>query len=145
MPFAFRGEFRGLKETFRKLSALKTSVSKRILKKALGDASKKVLKDAKAKVPMASRLLKKSLGRKVKVYRRSGVVVALVGPRSGFKGMVIRANRAVLANPTKYAHLVELGTVRSQKRPFLEPAWTGKQAELVDGIKTVILAEIAKV
>lgn len=73
-------------------------------------------------------LLKKSLGQKVKTYAKSNTVVAIVGPRKGFRkriGTITRGKnkgQPVYADPVKYAHLVELGTRHSSPKPFLRPA-----------------------
>src|SRR5262249_13600056 len=117
-------------------------VRKKVLRKAINEASKIVLKAAKANVPRASGLLKKSLGRKVKVYRASGTVVAIIGPRTGFKQDVHRDGRkvAVLANPTKYAHLVERGTRHSPARPFMRPAFESTKPEVQSAMSSIIKA-----
>lgn len=72
--------------------------------------------------------LKNSIGWKVNFYRKSKVAVAIVGPRDGFReqiGVVTRGKnkgKPVFVNPSKYAHLVELGTRGSKAKPFLQPA-----------------------
>ena len=121
-----------LKRAFKQLARLDERKKNTIVRQALGKAAKPILKNARARVPVESGLLKKSLGVKTKTYRRSGVSIAVIGPRKGFKtkvgGVKTRVGSAKgdetrqVRNPAKYAHLVELGTEHSAAKPFLEPA-----------------------
>jgi HK97 gp10 family phage protein len=149
---------------FSRLSGMGKAANK-IVKKAMGEAGKIILKEAKGGIPRESGLLKKSMGRKVKVYRGSGAVVAIVGPRTGFVQIVdvkglggIR--HSVLRDPTKYAHLVEGGTKPHslQKRggggqrrgpqthpgarphPFLGRAIKYNEGRIVDAVSETITA-----
>jgi HK97 gp10 family phage protein len=99
-------------------------------------------KAAKAGAPKETGLLKKSIGSKVKVYP-SGVAVAIVGPRQGFKAEVTREkNRRFpwtgTSNPTRYAHLVELGTRQAPAKPFLKPALAGQQAAIREAMAKAV-------
>jgi hypothetical protein len=78
--------------------------------------------------PKESGLLKKSIGQVVRTYRNGGLTIAFIGPRRGFRQVVMRkkpfgaeltltpgeADTArdypVMSDPVKYAHLVEYGT-----------------------------------
>lgn len=129
MAFKVQAKITGVKELTATLSGLARAVRNKILRKMMGEAGKVVLKRAKQLVPRETGLLKKSLGRKVKLYRNSGVGVAVVGPRTGpkFRQTVTRTKgrwfpRTAISSPTKYAHLVEGGTGHSPARPFLAPA-----------------------
>ena len=84
--------------------ALPGRVFSRVVRRASSRAMTPVLKRAKQRVPVRHKLLKKSLGRKVKAYSRDGVVAVIIGPRKGFK------DQKTGANPANYAHLVEGGT-----------------------------------
>jgi HK97 gp10 family phage protein len=70
-----------------------------------------------------SGLLSKALGTTVK-KTRMGQKTARVGPRSGFRQVVKRKGKSKpeLADPVKYAHLVEYGTSKTAARPFIRPA-----------------------
>lgn len=140
MPFAISGKIEGVEALVKSLEDLDAKLRKRVLKKAVGEASKMVLRAAKAGVRKDTGLLKKSLGRKVKVYRHSGVVVAIVGPRKGFKTAVTRKGqaKATFANPTQYAHLVELGTSRSQAFPFMGPAFEQTKAAAREAMEEIV-------
>jgi HK97 gp10 family phage protein len=86
-------------------------VFNRVVNRAASKAMTPVLRAAKRLVPVDDKFLKKSLGRKVKSYKRSGNVVVLIGPRKGFKDE--KSGR----NPANYAHLVEKGTAPHVIRP----------------------------
>lgn len=119
---AITGKVEGLAEVLSALDGVDKKIRKKGVRKAVGQAGKIVLRAAKARVRKATGLLKRSLGRKTKVYRNSGVAVAIVGPRVGFKQQVQRGGKSVLSDPVKYAHLVEEGTSRAEALPFLRPA-----------------------
>lgn len=112
----FKGNFTliGDKELKRKLDTLPDKVYKRVVRVASRKSMQPVAKAMKAKAPRETGLLKKSIGLKVKGYKRAGIVVTLVGPRTGFKTEVIvdtpNGPRKEFRDPTKYAHLVEFGT-----------------------------------
>lgn len=132
MAFTIRAKIEGVDELVKQLrDELPKRMQGKILRKAIADGSKLVLKTAKQKVPVGETgMLKRSLGRRVKVYRNSGKVLGIVGPRTGFKKTKAGRTRTALGekfqqahvNPTKYAHLVELGTRHSAPKPFLRPA-----------------------
>ena len=93
-----------------------------------------MLQRARAKVPRETGLLQQSLVATTRVFPRASRVVAFVGPRSDIKTLyVVRrkgkwAPTRSRANPMFYAHLVEFGTVRSQAKPFLNPALRAGEA-----------------
>lgn len=101
-------------ELKRKLDELPDRVFRKVIKKASNRAMSPVLKTAKARAPKETGLLRKSLGKKSKVYKRAGVQVTLVGPRTGFREEVMVEGPDGLMkdtrDPVKYAHLVEFGT-----------------------------------
>ncbi len=142
MPFTIKAKIDGLQPLLRTLAEAGKNVQKKGTRKAVGAAGKIILKAAKTRVRRKSGLLARSLGRKVKVYRGSGVAVAVVGPRKGFKMEVVRDGRTVLSDPIRYAHLVEFGTVKSQAFPFLTPALQESQQQVLtamtDAIKSVL-------
>lgn len=129
MAFEVSGRVEGVPEMIATMRNIAARVQKKALKKGVNAASKLLLRKAKSAVRVETGLLKRSLGRKVKTFRNTGAVVAIVGPRVGFKMEVTRGKRTVLSNPTKYAHLVELGTARSAAFPFLGPAFESSKAE----------------
>lgn len=152
------------------LEGLKKALRNRILKRAIGAGTKLILREAKARAPRETGLLRKSLGRKVKVYRNSGTVVGIVGPRAGFKETVTRSRGRwlpgpVVSDPIRYAHLVELGTrphalgkgsnLRKGRqsghthpgaaaRPFLRPAVQALGTQVRAAIAREVAAGLAK-
>src|SRR3984893_8448849 len=113
MPFTTKAQITGLQDVFKRLRRVDDKVRKKILRSALTAGGQIVLLDARSKVPVNSGLLKESLCKKVKAYQRSGTVVVIVGPRTGFKRTVQHAyitsanlgERSVVENPTAIAHL----------------------------------------
>jgi len=125
----------GEKELMRRLNSLGSQGKRnKIVRPAINEAASKINKKAKALVIEETGLLRKSIG--VKRATKRGVVFAVVGPRHGFKREVERTlpsgdRASVLANPTKYAHLVEFGTRHSPPHPFLRPAHDGTPSESI--------------
>lgn len=80
-------------------------------------------------------LLQSALGLTVRKTRK-GQLTARVGARSGFKKSVTRKGRKKpeMADPTKYAHLVEYGTSRAPAQPFIRPALDSSQDQITDGL-----------
>lgn len=164
MAFRAKAEVEGLRELVLALDHLKNAVRNRILRKAVGDGARIIAKAAKQKAPVRSKadapsnitplkLLKKSIGSKVKVYRNSGKVVGIVGPRTGFKtqiGSRVRKGKKskpgdpIYENPTNVAHLLELGTKRSRARPFLRPALDQSKEQVKTAMAAAIKAGIEK-
>lgn len=113
----------GVGRIVRKLREITEAVGRRTMKNGVDEAAKRILKDARANVPTDTKLLKKALGKKLKVYKKRLVAVGIVGPRkhmTGKKGSRTRTKkfqtrtdskgREVTQDPLKYAHLVEFGT-----------------------------------
>jgi HK97 gp10 family phage protein len=105
MTFKVSAKLEGIKELTDRLKKLKANVAKKITKRAVTAAAKIVNKSAKRNVRKRTKLLSKSIGQKVKIYRNSGLVAAVIGPRRGFRKIIDGKPH----NPVKYAHLVELG------------------------------------
>lgn len=105
----------------RKFEALPVKLQKKHGWNAMLKAGRRVVRAAKKRVPKNTGQLKKSLGMKRKLYRRSGTIVAIVGPRTGFRAVV----NGKPHDPAKIAHLVELGHAgphAASAKPFLRPA-----------------------
>lgn len=151
MAFGVTFKLEGFQDVMRRMRSLQKKARGRLLRKAVTAASRLILRAAKAKVSRRTGLLRKSLGIKVKTYRRSGVVVGVIGPRSGFKRQVTLPDGSQeLENPTVIAHLVEKGrravAVKTKKvlatgktifgrqvravpaRPFMRPAFDSNKA-----------------
>jgi HK97 gp10 family phage protein len=144
----FRVKVSGHRELKRELEAVPEKIQRKALRAGQTKASRIVIKEARAKVPVRFGLLKKSIGRRSKTYRKTGVVLSVIGPRRGFKkkregsGRKSRlgrwlARRGLIKSkvrhddPAKYAHLVEYGTVRSAPKPFLRPAYEHNRSRII--------------
>lgn len=148
MPYAIRAEIEGVKEMIAAVAHLKQAARSRILRSAVGKGARIILKAAKGFAPKESGLLRKSLGVKVKVYKATGRVVGIVGPRNDpkFKQAVMRRRgkwfpSEVYSNPAKYAHLVELGhagRAPAPARPFLRPAISASQGQVKEAFALAI-------
>ena len=140
----------GAEHLIQKLKAIKQSVAKRLLRKAIGNGTRAILRAAKSQAPTRTSLLRKSLGRKVKAYRGGIAVAGIVGARLGFRQVRgegkrgKRAGKTLYADPVKYEHLVELGTVRSRAQAFLNPAWLAVKSSVTADLKETLAAGIAK-
>lgn len=115
---------KGDKELRRLLKRIPEKAALPAMSQAVGRAVAPVRKAARDKIRKQSEEtgeLRKSLSIKRVKYKRSGTVVAVVGPRKDSK------NPETGRNPANYAHLVEgghrtPGGLWVEPRPFLKPA-----------------------
>jgi HK97 gp10 family phage protein len=129
----------GLREMQRTLDRLPRELIKSSESAVLRAGAKPIEKAAKAKVPVGTGLLKKSIGNRVK--KVDGSTSARIGPRTGFKGrsLGMKKNKAGVASekfadPNKYSHLVEFGSSRSPAQPFIRPAIKAAQSQVMDAM-----------
>lgn len=174
MAYKVQGQVTGLAETLATLEGIKAAVRNRILRAAVTAGARLIAKKAKALAPRELGLLRKSIGQVVRVYRNSGVVVAVVGPRKGFRLPAKRKKGkwretpvppAGHANPLFYAHLVELGVAPHRigkgsstrkktgsgrmhpghpAKPFLTPAATGQAAAVGAAMAKAVTEGLAR-
>ncbi len=148
MPFGvkFRAEFEGSELILAAFQDLDKKVKKKYLKKAQGEVARLVLWAARARTPKrsgssiyGSGTLYRSLGQKVKVWS-NGNVTAIVGARLGYDRQVgtrVRGKKkgeAIYVRPTKYLHLVELGTSHSRGVHMLQEAFDSQR----EGISSAV-------
>lgn len=148
-------QIQGVEQVVARLGNVSKAVRNKILRKAINAATGPVYKAARAnaknvvnqaasndavgQVMKSTGTLAKSIGRKVKIYRQSGVAVGIVGPRTGFKRTVtLKSGRELVVDPIKYSHLVEYGTRRSRAKPFLRPAWDQNKNAAADALSSVV-------
>jgi hypothetical protein len=107
---------------------LPEKIQKKILRPAVSRGSRRLARTVKSMVPVRTGLLKKSLGIRVVWYRKTNTTLGVIGVRHGFRTAVgvrkrdsgknaryqYKKGDQIFVNPTKYWHLVELGTVRSK-------------------------------
>lgn len=112
------------------------------LRRGLRHGGKELIKEAKRRVPKRFGFLRRSIGGRVKSYRRGLKIIYVIGPRRGFKRP--RPGTGKLDNPTRYAHLVEYGTVHSRQNAFMRPAWDLKHRAVMMAIARVLRATLAR-
>lgn len=125
----------GINDLRRAMDRLPAELKKRAEVPVLRAGAKPIHKSAKAKAPVGNEehpgQLKKSLGITVKKLR--GVYSARVGARTGYS---VTLKNGKKKDPSKYIHLVELGTSHSAAKPFIRPA--------VDSTRGEVLGEMSK-
>jgi hypothetical protein len=155
----------GAEEIVRALEALGPYVFANVLARATKVAVQPAVEAARRALvtnkSVETGLLKESIGDKQKKYKRSGVVVSLLGARRGFKRQVGeksasarqawrtgKTTRAIYRNPQNYAHLVESGhRTRSgsmvQGKPFLGPAFRANRSRMIAVLEESLGKKIA--
>lgn len=143
----------GAAEIVQRLEGLESVTREKILRKAITTAIKPIEQHAKALAPVSHDpklvpgLLRRSIGSIIKTYKNSGLVVGIVGPRTGYRTQLGErsrgrsAGKAYYQDPANYAHLVEFGVSAHAYKtragshpghrafPFMRPAWdTGQKA-----------------
>lgn len=125
----------GFKELERTFKTLGERVQRKVLRSAVSAASTPIVKAAKANAEDSkeSGTLKKSLGRKIKTYKDTQTVAAIIGPRTSVTGTWKGRKRW----PAKYAHLVERGHIDEKgnfvpPKPFLKPAYDSTEHQALN-------------
>ena len=135
----------GVEKRKKRLDRLEVKVQKKIVGKAVSAAAKPMLKAAKANAPVLTGLLKLAMATASRTYRKSGSIVAVIGPRFwgaaseptklqvkrfAMQKTAAKRARAAKAVPAWYAHLVEGGTKYvpgkgggARAQPFMKPAF----------------------
>lgn len=125
VAFKIKAEITGMQGILDRLKGLKQGARNKVLRPAVTAGAKVILTAAKTNLRghnlKGTGLLLRSLGSKVKVTR-AGLVMGLVGPRTGYKTVKGPGGRRreltklgakfkeFGQNPIKYAHFVEFGT-----------------------------------
>lgn len=111
-------DVKGDKEIIRALQEFGRKLSGQVVRRAGQKAMTPVAKAARGFAKPLSKTVAKSIGGKVKVYKRTGYVLAIVGPKADPPKSVKLAQNAVMEgakkvkrvhDPTVTAHLVALG------------------------------------
>lgn len=131
----------GDKKLIKKLKRLGPRIFKKSIKKPLRRGAKPFVKSARGAAQRETNTLRKSLGVRIRTYGRSGVIMALIGPRSSITGV---GPDGRVRKPVKYAHLVEFGTDETPARPFMRPAWEQNKQAAAKRIPIEIRAEVEK-
>jgi len=137
----------GLDQVMRAVQDLGRRKAGAIQRKAMTAGGQEVLAEMREDAPRDKRVLAKSLGKKIKVYRDNGVAVAIVGPRSDYQRDVTigkRKQRTITRRPVRYAHLVDRGTRRSRAYPFTEQALAVAKSRAFAAMEQKAAEELAK-
>lgn len=114
----------GDKQMARNFAKLGRRVQGRIARssssKSMTPVNKAAKKNLRQNGSIESGALVRSIGKKIKQYRKGGTTTVNIGPRVGSQFDVTWKGR--IRKPKKYAHLVELGTWQSRAKPFIRPA-----------------------
>lgn len=146
----------GIEEMTKNLEKIGTRVALRGPDAAVRAGGSVIIREMRRRAPKDTGSLKKSLGQKVKKYKRSKTSTAIIGARS--KRYQTDQGRK---NPAYYAHLVELGVAphKTGKRggmhpgfaaaPFMRPAWDASapraREAVINKMKQVFEKEAAAV
>jgi HK97 gp10 family phage protein len=152
-------QMHGIEEMTKNLEKIGTRVALRGPSRAVRAAGSVIIKEMRRRAPKDTGSLQKSLGQKVKTYRRSKTTTSIVGARSK-RYETAKGKR----NPAYYAHLVELGVkphktgkVKAryfrgrgmhpgvEKSPFMRPGFDAAAPEarnaVIDTMKMVFAKE----
>jgi HK97 gp10 family phage protein len=138
----------GDKALQRKLKGLEDKMQKKIVRKALREGGKIVLREAKNRAPKDTGSLRASL--KLRSLKRSKkrIGVQIVTDEAALmKAKDRKAGRKVKRSTNAdrllfYAAFVELGTRNMPARPFLRPALKSKKAEVIGRARAVMRREV---
>lgn len=116
------------------LERLKTSVERKILRKAIKKGLKPIVRIAKSNVPVKSGLLKKSI---------KSTVTKMVSGKVYVDPKVVGADGD---KPAKYAHIVEFGGPKHRNpHPFMRPALDTGRNEALETIAAAFREELQKI
>lgn len=116
----------GDKRLRKKFKNLESMASRnRVIRRPLANALTPISKEAKRTVPKKEGFLKRSIIKKVKAFRDG--IWGGVGPSTDKKFTRVDSS-GKKSVPSKYAPLVEFGTMRTRAQPFLRPAFDKKKA-----------------
>lgn len=114
-----RGEFiiSGGEALAAALAEIPKAMEKKILARAMRDAAKPMLDDAKRLAPVLTGQLRKSI--KIRSIKRN---------RKGRVGVVISTEKGFFKGETFYGAFLEFGTKKLPARPFIRPAFEANKA-----------------
>lgn len=114
MPEIVDMKIEGIQELRRAFHSLPLRVVDKVLKSATRAGANPIVKAMRRFAPTRTGTLAKNLAVKIKLYKATGHVVAIIGARSRRVQIASRIGgrrhgQAIYANPAKYDHLVEHG------------------------------------
>ena len=111
--FTVNASFTGFREANRQIDKIIAQVERRGNRRALNKASRPIIKGARRKVRRRHGDLRKSLGNVIRMEKKTGAIISIIGPRRGRKRVV----DGKPVDPANYAHLVEYGTQPHEIKP----------------------------
>ncbi len=148
----------GVPELVAKMHELPDKLRNQGTRKAMAAATRPIVQTTKALVPVRTGLLRQSIASKI-LKGKTGDYIGLIGarrfkatkkhPKNRFKVTKTVQRRAAKlhinvsggdgsVSPSRYAHLVELGTKRSRAEPFLLPGLERAAAQAEQAIQDVL-------
>lgn len=150
----------GTEQLAAEFAALPLKLQKKALRRGVTKAGRRVIKAAKAEAPKETGLLRQSLGSRVYTFKDKSGVGVVVGVRKGFKKPVVqiaKGNRRgqfrkarktetsdQYRDPSKYLHLVVLGTKNSRPNNFLLRAANQTTSESIRTIQAECQSQISQ-
>ena len=136
--------FEGLNELKKAFDLLPQRVGVKASSKAVREGAKVIQEAARAKVPVDTGNLKRSISIKVLNKKRDALqVAALIGPGTGYFSKRGK-NAGKRVNDGFYGFFVEYGTKRSKATPFMRPAYDENVQAAQQAIVNVIGEAIEK-
>ncbi len=110
--------------------------------KSMTPVNKAAKKNLRQNGSVESGALVRSIGKKLKQYRKGGTTTVNIGPRVSSQYDVPWAGR--IRKPKKYGHLVEFGTWQSRAKPFIRPALENNENVVLSILGSDMGAKIEK-
>ena len=128
---------RDMKKLMRQFQRLPDKVARQVSRKAVNAGATPVVRQARKEVPVREGILKRSMGKRSRVYKNDRMAVAIIGARISGK------HRGF------HAHLVHDGFVAKdgslvKGNPFLKRAVDASEAESNRRLREKLFAEIDK-
>lgn len=142
-----------LQRFFQKLPA---KVQQDSLRKAATFATTPLLRATKQEAPRETGALRESLVKKVKLYRNSGTIMAMIGVEKGFVRFYgsfreqAKGKRSIRQIPGKYLHLVEFGSYnqrtggRNAPNRFMERAFKRVEPLMIQRFRQKLKRDLPK-
>lgn len=125
----------GLDELKKAFNLLPQRVAAKAASKSVREGAKVIQKAAKAKVPVDTGNLKRSIAIKVLNKKRDAMeVVAIIGPGAGH----FSKKKQTRTGDGFYGFFVECGTKKMKAQPFMRPAYDESKIEAQQAIMDII-------
>jgi len=133
--------FKSFSQVNKNLELLVEKVARNASRSAIRKAIRPMLKRAKDTIDIDTGTAKRSLKIKIKTYKRSGVILALVGADNKH----VEFHNGKIRRPSKYIHLIELGKTAGSGKAFLSSAHDTTKTKSLDIYKRNISKDIKRI